>query len=287
MSPTILSSIDEIVGAYDALLVDLWGCYHNGLTPYPAAVDALRRFRDRGGLVVLLTNAPRPAGSVRGFLASIGAPEESWDGIMSSGEACQRALGSRAYGSHYYYVGPDRDLHMLGDVGLAPVTLEDAEAILCTGLFDDATEGPEHYAERIADWRDRGLSLLCANPDVIVDRGDLRLYCAGAIAEAYEAAGGTVVWFGKPHRPTYDQSFALIEELAGRPVPRQKVLAMGDGVHTDVKGAIDYGVDVVFVTGGLATAETGGDPEVPDPALLDAFLRSHGQAPGYAIGRLR
>jgi HAD superfamily hydrolase (TIGR01459 family) len=283
----IVQSLAEVGGAYEALLVDLWGCYHDGIAPWPAAMAALRDYRARGGIVILLTNAPRPAYSVKRFLERIGAAEDSYDGIMSSGAACRRAIRRGEYGQRFHYVGPPRDLHMLTDLGLEDLPLEQAGAILCTGLADDMTETPADYAGRIAEWRAHGLTLLCANPDLVVDRGDRRLFCAGSLARAYERAGGAVVWFGKPHAPTYDQSFDLLAEIAGRDIPRDKVLAIGDGIGTDVKGGLDYGLDVMFVTGGLAAAEVGADPEHPDPARLEAYLAAHGVAPQFAIGRLR
>jgi HAD superfamily hydrolase (TIGR01459 family) len=287
MTCRIIQSLAQISDRYQALFVDLWGCYHNGIATYPAAVAALRAYRKTGGIVILLTNAPRPAASVRTFLDRIGAPGDSYDGIMSSGAACQRALASGEYGSRFHYVGPPRDLHMLVDLGREDTPLDQADAILCTGLRDDLTETPADYFEAMADWHARGLTLLCANPDLIVDRGEQRLYCAGSLALAYEQAGGKVVWFGKPHGPTYEQSFHLLEELAGGEVPREAVLAIGDGIRTDVKGGLDYGLDVLFVTGGLSATELGADPEHPDPAHLDAYLSDHGVAPQYAIGRLR
>ena len=287
MTCRIVQSLAEIGGAYQALLVDLWGCYHDGLAPYPAAVAALRAYRAQGGIVILLTNAPRPAHSVGAFLDRIGAPGDSYDGIMSSGAACQRALTSGNYGHRFHYVGPPRDLHMLTDLGLEDTALDRADALLCTGLRDDQTETPADYGATMADWRARGLRLLCANPDLFVDKGDQRLLCAGALALAYQQAGGEVVWFGKPHRATYDQSFELLAELAGREIARREVLAIGDGIGTDVKGGLDAGLDVLFVTGGLAASELGADPEHPDPARLDAYLAEHRFAPRYAIGRLR
>lgn len=283
----IVQSLADIGGAYEALLVDLWGCYHDGISPYPAAMAALRAYRARGGIVVLLTNAPRPAYRVKKFLERIGADPESYDGLMSSGAACRRAIRHGEYGQRFHYVGPPRDLHMLTDLGLDSLPLDQAQAILCTGLVDDLSETPADYAGQIAEWRAHGLTLLCANPDLVVDRGEQRLYCAGSIARAYEQAGGRVVWFGKPHRPTYDQSFGLLTEIAGREIPRDKVLAIGDGIGTDVKGGLDYGLDVMFVTGGLAATEVGGDPEHPDRAQLDSYLAAHGVAPQFAIGRLR
>lgn len=283
----IIENFAQISGRYRAVLCDLWGCYHDGLKPFPAAVAALRRYRAAGGLVVLLTNAPRPAASVKVFLDRIGAPDDSYDAIMSSGAACQRALSSGQFGERFHYVGPERDLHMLTGIGLAPAPLGEADALLCTGLEDDSVETPEHYAGRMADWAARGLPMLCANPDIIVDRGETRLWCAGALAKAYEAAGGAVTWFGKPHRPTYEQALDLIAEVTGGPMAPSDVVAVGDGIGTDVKGAEEFGLDVVFVTGGLAAAEMGPDPEHPCPDRLARYLESHGSRPAYAIGRFR
>ncbi|MEM1344620.1 MAG: HAD hydrolase-like protein, partial [Pseudomonadota bacterium] len=204
-----------------------------------------------------------------------------------SGEACVRALRARVHGERIHYVGPERDLHMLAQAGLAPATLDEAEAVLCTGLFDDSRETPEDYAEAITSWRARSLPMLCANPDVVVDRGTQRLWCAGALAEAYARAGGEVIWFGKPHAPVYEQSLALLRELMGKTPDPARVLAIGDGIATDVSGALAFGLDVLFVGGGLAAAELGGDPEHPDPALLERWLAAQGQAPQFTIGRLR
>ena len=283
----IIRSLAEVGGNYDALLCDVWGCYHDGIRPFPAAVAALQGYRREGGRVILLTNAPRPAPSVKRSLDHMGAPEDSYDGIMSSGSACQRAAASGEHGSRFHYVGPERDLHILTDVGLAPAALDEADAVLCAGLRDDSIETPEDYREEIAAWRARGLPLLCANPDLVVDRGDQRLFCAGSIALAYERAGGRVVWFGKPNAPIYEQSLALLGEVAGREIPRERILAVGDGVRTDVAGGLAFGLDVLFVTGGLAAEELGTDPEHPDRVRLDAYLAEHGVAPRFAIGRLR
>jgi len=168
----IVQSLAEVGSAYEALLVDLWGCYHNGITPYPAAMAALRDYRAQGGIVVLLTNAPRPAYSVKRFLERIGADPESYDGIMSSGAACRRAIRHGEFGDRFHYVGPPRDLHMLTDLGLENLPLDQAGAILLTGMVDDMTETPEDYVGQIAEWKARGLTVLCANPDLVVDRGE-------------------------------------------------------------------------------------------------------------------
>ena len=287
MTCRIVQSLAEIGGSYQALLCDIWGCYHNGVAPYPAAVEALRAYRATGGIVILLTNAPRPAANVKQFLDRIGAPQDSYDGIMSSGAACQRAMASNDFGRRFHYVGPPRDLHMLTGLGFEDTALDQADAILCTGLRDDKSETPADYSEMIARWHRWGLRLLCANPDLIVDIGDERRYCAGSLALAYEEAGGEVVWFGKPHGPTYEQSFHLLEELAGREIAPEHVLAIGDGIRTDVKGGVDAGLDVLLVSGGLSAEDVGTDPEHPDRAHLDSYLTEHGVAPKYAIGRLR
>jgi len=279
MTCRIIDSLSEISDAYDAILCDLWGCYHNGVDLYPAAVAACRAFRERGGLVVLLTNAPRPAASVeRMIVGRMGAPRDSWDAIVSSGGACQSALAERTFGERVHYVGPARDLHMLR---------EEADLILLTGLRDDMTETPADYTREIARWVGRGLPMLCANPDIMVDRGDLRLWCAGAIARDFEATGGRVIWYGKPHAPVYRRCRAVLRELAGREVADARILAIGDGIATDVAGGIAAGFDTVFVTGGLSGDAFGADVERPEQALLDAFLADKGLAPGYAIGRLR
>ena len=283
----IVRSLAEISDRYDAIFCDLWGCYHNGIEVYPAAVAACAAFRQKGGTVILLTNAPRPAPSVQRMLDRMGAPRDSYDAIVSSGAACQAALTDERHGSRFLYVGPDRDLHMLTDVGLEPVAEEDADAILLTGLRDDMTETPDDYAEELARWAARGLPVLCANPDIVVDRGEARLWCAGAIARNYEQIGGKVTWFGKPHAPVYDRCREVLAELTGRATPDARILAIGDGIATDVKGGIAAGLDVLFVTGGLAGAEFGADVEMPEQDPLDRFLAEAGLAPRYAIGRLR
>ena len=287
MACRIISSLSEVSADYDAIFCDLWGCYHNGIEVYPAAVAACQAFRKQGGHVVLLTNAPRPAPSVKALLDRMGAPEDSFDVIVSSGAACQAALSGGKYGNAFYYVGPDRDVHMLGDVGLASTPLEKASAILITGLRDDRTETPEDYSAEISDWAARGLPMLCANPDIVVDRGHERLWCAGAIARDYEASGGEVVYFGKPHLPVYDRCHEVLHELTGQDTPKSRIMAIGDGIVTDVPGGIAAGLDTLFVTGGLAAGELGPDPEHPQKDLLEAFLAKSGLTPALAIGRLR
>ena len=287
MPVQIIQSLAEISADYDAIFCDLWGCYHNGITPFPAAVAACQGFRSRGGHVILLTNAPRPGPSVKRMLDRMGAPQDSYDAIVSGGGACQAALQSGRHGERFHYVGPDRDLHMLEDIGLTPAPLDEASAILLTGLRDDTTEGPDDYRDEIAGWVARGLTVLCANPDIIVDRGEARLWCAGAVAQVAEEAGAEVLWFGKPHAPVYDRCHEVLTELVGGETPKSRVLAIGDGILTDVPGGINAGLDTIFVTGGLSATDFGPDVENPQQAPLDAFLAEKDLAPRYAIGRLR
>jgi HAD superfamily hydrolase (TIGR01459 family) len=283
----IIDSIDALEGRYRAILCDLWGCYHDGLRPFPEAVAALRRFRARGGLVLLLTNAPRPVEGVHRFLERIGAPGDTHDAVLSSGEVCLEAIRAGRHGRRFHYVGPERDTLILEAAGLAPVPLAEAEAVLCTGLRDDRSEAPADYAGEIAGWAALGLPMLCANPDIVVDRGTERLWCAGALARDHAAAGGVVHWFGKPHRAVYEAALARLSEAAGRALAPEEVVAIGDGIGTDIAGAAAYGIDSVFVTGGIAAAEFGPDPLAPDPVLLGDFLDRHGLHPAHAMPRLR
>ncbi|MEM9046804.1 MAG: TIGR01459 family HAD-type hydrolase [Pseudomonadota bacterium] len=287
MTCTVISALSEISEGYDAILCDLWGCYHNGIEPYPAAVEACRQFKALGKTVILLTNAPRPADQVKSFLDRIGGPADSYHAIVSSGGACQAALTSGRYGAAFYYLGPDRDFHMITGVGLQPVPEEEADAVLCTGLVDEWNEELEDYSDQLGRLRARELPLLCANPDIVVDRGERRFWCAGALAKLYGEIGGEVLYFGKPHRPIYERSLEVLAETTSREIPTNRILAIGDGPATDVKGGCDFGLDTLFVTGGLAAEELGHDPENPDPALLATYLAKAELSPRYAIGRLR
>ena len=280
----IIDSLAEIAADYDALFCDLWGCYHNGVTPYAAAVTALQGFRARGGAVVLMTNAPRANRFVLRHLDRMGAPADSWDAVVSSGDAALAELASGRWGRRVEYVGPPNDLSFFEGLDVALTGPDEAEAVVCIGLEDDSRETPDDYAGRIAGWAARGLPMLCANPDIVVDRGHERLWCAGAIAEAYRAAGGTVAYPGKPHPPIYALGRELLAGM-GRTAPR--ILAVGDGIATDVLGGAQAGVDTLFVTGGLAAEAVSDDPDRPDPARLARWLESAPAQPTYAIGRLR
>lgn len=266
----ILTSIRDLGAPRDAWLTDIWGVMHNGVAPFEGASDACTRFRAAGGTVLLLSNAPRPAESVAAQLDRIGVPREAWDGILTSGDAA-RALIAGLAGRPVFALGPDRDKPLYEGL---PVTLTDAAsagAISCTGLFDDENETPDDYAALLRDFAARRLPMVCANPDLTVERGNKIVYCAGAIAAAYEALGGSVAYAGKPHRPIYDLAFARLGELRSKRVAPERVLAIGDGIRTDIAGAAGYGIDSVFIASGIHVEEDLTSAALaklfPDPAL--------------------
>jgi HAD superfamily hydrolase (TIGR01459 family) len=294
----ILSALSQVTADYDVLYCDLWGCLHDGRAPFPSAVAALRAFRAGGGKVLLLTNAPRPKPSVISQLNRIGVPADCYDEVVSSGDAAQYGLVTGAVGRRVHHVGPDKDkvffTELSDDVRMIaatepPVTLvplDQAEGLVVTGLLDDLTETPDDYRATLLYAKTKGMKLLCANPDIVVDLGDRRLFCAGALAQAYDQMGGRSLYFGKPHPPIYDLARRRVADLPGTP-DDPRILAIGDGITTDIQGASGEGLDALFVTGGIAAASFGPDADHPDPDLLEEWLEDQQLDPAYAIGRLR
>lgn len=293
--PRIPDSLAEISAPYDALFVDLWGCLHNGVRPFPEAVAAMRTYKASGGVILLLTNSPRPKASVIRQLERIGVPADIYDDIASSGDAAQAALMAGMVGDKVYHLGPERDLSFFRDMpeylrtkrDIVRVPLDQAEGIVCTGLFDDQTETPDDYRLTILDGVNRGLKLLCANPDIAVDLGDKRIFCSGAIAQAYEAAGGTSLYFGKPHAPIYQLALSRLAAIAKREIDNDRILCIGDGINTDVRGAMAEGLDSLFLTGGLAAGEIPVKNGTPDADNLQAFLQDHRLSPTFVMTNLR
>ncbi len=283
----IIDSLSDISGRYDAVLCDLWGVYHNGVRPHEAAVAALRAYRERGGIVALLTNAPRPDFSVAKQLAAMGAPTDTHDLIVTSGDATIAALQQGDFGRSAYHIGPQRDYDLFDGLPITRAPLAEADFILCSGLFDDATESPGDYEDTYRIAKQRGLAMVCANPDIVVDRGERRLYCGGALAQAYEQHGGVAHYFGKPHRPIYDLALQRIKQTSGKTIAPARILAIGDGPATDVKGATDNGFDCLFIAAGLA-AETLLDAQnAVIPSRLTAYLAEHDVAPQKTLAFLR
>ena len=267
----ILTGLSEIAARYDALLCDVWGVLHNGREPYRNAVDALYRFRAECGPVILLTNAPRPIADVEGLFKRVGVPLDCYDAILSSGalarEDIERRIAAARRMLRVYHLGPDRDGGVLGGLDIARVEVAEAEVVLCTGLCDDDTESADDYAELFQQLKARDLTMLCANPDIVVQRGDKLIWCAGALAEAYEKLGGSVIYYGKPHRPVYDASLALAAKIAGHEI--RNPLAIGDGADTDIKGANAAGIDALFVAQGIHAAHLG---ELTAEGLVQLFI---------------
>ncbi|MGE0237127.1 MAG: TIGR01459 family HAD-type hydrolase [Parvibaculaceae bacterium] len=265
----------DLSARYPVWLCDIWGVVHNGVAHFPAAVEALKRHRGNGGLVVLLTNAPRSAAKVAGHLAHLGVTREHYDLIVTSGDVTHELM--KPYDGHrIYYMGPERDLGVLDDLRIEMSTPEEAEVILCVGLVHDDTETPQDYARLLAQMSRQRLPMICANPDKVVRRGNRLIYCAGALAEIYASMGGVVTMAGKPYRPIYDLALARVAERRGE-TARTAILAIGDGPETDIKGAADYGLDVVLITSG------GISQEGADPAQLEAEIRN--LVPGARIVR--
>ena len=243
--PRLITGLSEIAPGYDALICDVWGVIHDGKAAHPAAAEALKQFREKRGPVVLLTNAPRLTSEVAAQCAQYGVPEGCYDAIVSSGAAARGELERRgAKGLPLYYIGPDKDLPLLNGLGLNFTGIEQAQIAFCTGLVDDLTETPADYADRLAAMRAKGLTMICANPDLVVHRGAQLCFCAGALAKEYEKLGGEAIYYGKPRRPIYDVALAA---LGGA----KKPLAVGDGLFTDIAGANRAGLDVLFIADGV------------------------------------
>ena len=279
----IIGSLSEVSARYDALFVDLWGCLHNGHQVYPDAVKALQTYRNVGGKVVLLTNAARPNADVARQLANLGAAIDCYDFIVTSGDAAQDAMVSGLFGHNVYFIGPDRDLTFFAGTKIERVALEQAEGVVCTGLVDDRSETPENYRAILLQAKNRGLKFLCANPDIVVDVGDRRIFCAGALAQAYSELGGESFYFGKPHSPIYHLARNRLSDLG----PDANILCIGDGINTDIAGGIGEDLDTLFITGGIAARETGTTGANPDQSMLDAFLTRHQLSATLAMGKLR
>jgi HAD superfamily hydrolase (TIGR01459 family) len=270
---------------YDVLLCDVWGVVHNGVAAFPVACDALARFRAERGAVILITNAPRAGAAVQRILDRFGVPRDAYDAIMSSGDVTRSIVEARL-SERVFHLGPPRDLSIFAGLDVAFAPAETADYAVCSGLFDDLTETPENYRELLAAMRARALFMVCANPDIVVERGDELVYCAGALADAYVALGGEVLYCGKPHAPIYEAALGKAAAFRGGEMPLLKrVLAIGDSVRTDLKGAASFGVDCLFVISGIHAEDFGGR-DAPDLSALDAMFAAAGVVPKAVTRRL-
>ncbi|MGR3321083.1 MAG: TIGR01459 family HAD-type hydrolase [Pseudooceanicola sp.] len=287
----IISALSEISARYDALFVDLWGCVHDGVRALPEAVSALIDYRKGGGTVVLVTNSPRPRKAVEAQLVQFGVAPDAWDTIATSGDSARAAMYQGVVGTRVFSIGEQEDDGFFiplkiqdNPVEITRVPLDEAEGIVCLGPFDPMAD-PSVLRPELLQAKTRGLKLLCANPDIVVDRGDRREWCAGAVAALYTQMGGESLYFGKPHPPIYDLARRRLSSL-GRDVPPEGILCIGDGIATDIRGALGEDYDSLFITGGLAAGETG-TKDQPDPEKLKHYLQAEEITPTFSIGRLR
>jgi HAD superfamily hydrolase (TIGR01459 family) len=287
LKPAVTAFLDRfsrIAADYDAVLCDVWGVLHGGIAAYPDAYMALTRYRASGGAAILLTNAPRPGETVSLFLDKLGLPHNAYDGIYSSGDVTRGLLAERK-GQKLFHIGPPRDLPIFEHVKDSFAPLDQADYVVCSGLRDDETETAENYRDELMRIRARALPMICANPDVVVERGDKLVYCAGAIADLYAALGGDVTYAGKPYAPIYTGALRLAEKVLGRPVALDRVLAIGDSLRTDVKGAAALGIDCLFVTAGIHAEELGHRDD-PQPDALERIFAAEDVRPKAAIRKL-
>lgn len=277
MTIKLLTHFADIAANYDTLICDVWGVLHNGAAAYAPACAALKIFRERHGRIVLLSNAPRPASDLEDQFKRFGVPLDCYDTIVTSGGAAREDLARRAArgGLAMLHLGPERDRGVFAGLAIELTDAAGAEVVLCTGPYDDETEGPDDYKDRLADLHARGLTMLCANPDLVVQRGGKLVYCAGSLAKAYEAIGGKVVYYGKPHLPIYEHVRA-VSGGARRP------LAIGDGLNTDIRGANAAGIDSLFIADGIH----GEDVAAFTEAHLEKLFAKTGAHAGAAMRAL-
>ena len=274
----IIEGLAAIAGRYEVLLCDVWGVIHDGAAAFEAPCVALARWRAERGPVILISNSPRPASAVEGQLGALGVPRAAWTALATSGDVTRALLAARAPGPAFK-IGPARDAPLYAGLGLEFSDLDEAAFIACAGPNDDEVETPEDYREVLTAAAARGLPMICANPDIVVQRGSRLIYCGGALAALYETLGGEVIMAGKPHGPIYDLSLDLAAREMGAVADRRRVLAIGDGVATDIAGAARQGLDALFVADGIHADELLG----PAAAWTAALMRS----PGWGPGRLR
>ncbi len=256
--PPVVAALAPFASRYEVFLCDVWGVVHNGIAAFPAASEALTRARAAGVTVIMVSNAPRPGAVVRKQIARYGVPDSAYDDVIASGDVTRAELAARP-GTRVFHIGAERDLANYEGLDVTLVDLDHADLVVCTGPFHDDTETPDDYRELMARIKARDLLLICANPDIVVERGNRLIWCAGALAAIYDELGGKTIYAGKPHAPIYRLCFARAAALRGREVPRSRVLAIGDGLKTDLLGAARQEIDCLFVTRGIHAADLGLD----------------------------
>ncbi len=277
-----IQTLGDITAGFDVILSDVWGVLHNGVSAFPDAAIALHEARKAGRTVVLITNSPRPAPGVITQLRALGVPDEAYDRIVTSGDVTRELIAQGP--GEVFLLGPERDMPLLEGLDVERVGEAQAQSVVCTGFFDDETETPEDYTDMLKGFIARKVPMICANPDLVVERGERIIPCAGAMAAYFEQLGGEVRIAGKPHAPIYDACLAAAREVRGA-FSKDRVLAIGDGMPTDVRGAIASGLDLLYISGGIHAAEYTLNGQT-DEALLNAYLKGQGAAPGWWMPRL-
>lgn len=276
------AGLSELHADHDLVLCDIWGVLHNGVANFTPAAAALAQFRRSGGRVILVSNAPRPHGSIAAQLKMLGVTGSAYDAILTSGDVTQGLIRLRQ-GQRLLHIGPERDHSLFDGLDAPRGTIEDSQYVVCTGLVDDETETAADYAGQLAAMAARRLPMICANPDLVVDRGGRNVPCAGSIGVAYERIGGAVTYPGKPHAPIYDAALEMAEGLTGARIAKSRVLAIGDSIRTDIAGASAYGVASLMVLNGIHAHETA---TLGDDAL-DRWLAAQEHVPDFAMRDLR
>ncbi|MGE5157219.1 MAG: TIGR01459 family HAD-type hydrolase [Gemmatimonas sp.] len=277
-----IERLRDVIDGFDVVLSDIWGVVHNGLEAFPEACEALHTYRSQGGTVILITNAPRPADSVQRQLRKLHVADDTYDAIVSSGDLTRLYVADHP-GRRLFWLGPERDNSIYRGLDAVLAPLEHADYLVCTGLLDDETESAEDYRPMMLKARERNLTFICANPDIVVERGDRLIYCAGAIAELYRELGGEVIFYGKPHQPIYERAMELAAARRGATIARNRVLAIGDSVRTDLAGAHGFGIDCLFVTRGIHSEEFEGIDQFDPTSVKELF----GHPPKALIRELR
>jgi HAD superfamily hydrolase (TIGR01459 family) len=240
---------------YPVWLSDIWGVVHNGVSPFASAVTALKNHRANGGTVILITNAPNTAPSVAKHLGEIGVDKTAYDNLVTSGDVTRNLIIKHG-GEKTYFIGTSRDHSIFKGLEIERVSIAEAQSIVCTGLFNELEETAADYASSLAEMKQRNLTMICANPDKVVQKGEFLIPCAGALAEAYAKIGGKVLMAGKPFTPIYDLAISKAQEKLGHAIDKSQILCIGDGPQTDIKGAADLGVPCVFITDGINASAT-------------------------------
>jgi HAD superfamily hydrolase (TIGR01450 family) len=277
-----IRNLSEVIGGYDVVLSDVWGVVHNGVEAFQHSCDALADARKAGATVVLITNSPRPAPGVIQQLKALGVSDDTYDRIVTSGDVTRHLIAEGP--RKIFLLGPERDMPLFDGIDVTVVPAEEAEAIVCTGFFDDEKEVPEDYTDMLSAWVKRDVPFICANPDLVVERGHRIIPCAGAVAAYYEQLGGKSRIAGKPHYPIYDEALSVAREVRGD-FDKAKVLAVGDGMPTDVRGALSQGLDLLYISAGIHVAEYTVNGET-DEAILKAWLKSENATPKFWMPRL-